>query len=491
MRLEILGLCLICAGCAWSQELNPPAVPETPAPPVPAPSATASDMPFKVTTPAPDTNELESKCCLFYKDTAALPVGGTVRYEVWRRQPLLENYFHSNAYSASAYVYYFVDDGDFAQCGWDDEEARAVIMGLDSTLTWDPKWRLALATKIRDLKAQNKCLLTDANIDVTDAMMRVAQRTIQKLADNFDDLVKAKSNVQQRAAQMWADLQQPLKVGDGQWVLLQPQTVTGGPIVYDTGQFTSQFSVTTEPVFVASDQAPPATTKPLPDITVSPDPQGIHVTADVGVGFLQINDSLQNPVTGILGRKFDYDRRELEITNARLYGSGPSVSLAATVRGIAIPGQRPKIVDVVTFFVNMYRRVQYAYEKRTYKLGGTLYLTARPSYSASDHSLVFSDLKFDAATTQTIEGHKSARWILQTPIIQATEGVTHYSLAGKMDALRLGILSKLNGAIGQISKLHGSVNSLAVQSVFVEAQQIKARVAIDGAAQVEVAWSEH
>src|SRR5689334_3993367 len=165
--MKVLRLALVFTlplGLSIGQQLNPPPVPEIAPPAVQPPDPTPSEMSFPVSVEAIKASDVEQKCCLFYTGTVSVPMAGNVRFEVWRRQPLDENRFHENTFSASAYVWYEVDAGNLAQCGWDDEPARAVIAGLDSKVKWGKSWNLETSTQLRPLQPQNRCQLTHWNI---------------------------------------------------------------------------------------------------------------------------------------------------------------------------------------------------------------------------------------------------------------------------------------------------------------------------------------
>lgn len=470
-----------------AQQLNPPPVPLSPAPAVAPAPPVPSEMKFPVSAPAPDTAEIEKDCCLFYTGTQSLPVVGTVRYEIWRRQPMDEIRFHENVFSASAYVWYEVDAGNFAQCGWDDEPARAVIAGLDSKVKWGSKWTLETSTQLRPLQPQNRCLLTHWNYDATDALARIAQKTIQGVAARFDQTIRAHSDYRQRANQMWTDLQQPKPVGDGQWMLLQPQSVAAGPITFGD-RITSEFSVTIEPILVTSDQAPAVTIQPVPDIEVAPDPSGVHLITDLGVSFQQVTDLLNQPGERLVGQAFDHDRRELTIDNMLAYGSGPNIVLELSVHGKAIPGKISKIEDVVTFFENIYRHVQYAYERRHYKLDGKIYLTGSPLYSPNHQSLLITAIQYDAATRKAIAESKDARWILDTPLLGGVGSATEFPVGNRLDSLKAQILAQWNRQVDAFANLSGGVDSIAIRQTFIADQQLKVRLAIDGHIELNVQW---
>jgi hypothetical protein len=475
-----------------AQVLKPSPVPETPAPPTPPTPSTPSNIDFPVSAPAPDLGVVEDYVCEWVggitDDIVIGPINlGKFNYEVWRRKPLDELRLHDSQFSMSAYVYYWADNG-WIGCGWDDEPARQVIIGLDSKIKWGAKWNLESYSKIRPFAPQNRCQVSGASYDVTDLLVKYGQPLAEKGASKFDADLRAKSNYRARASQVWQDLQEPKDMGDGTWFLLQPQAVAAGPITFSSTTpqtIDSVFSLTADPIAVVGDKPTP-TTNPLPDIQVIPDPQGFHIIADVGITFEEISRLLQNPSTGLVGKKYVHNRRELTIVGARMYGSGEKAAIELLIQAKAIPAKRPKIVDVATFFVNVYRRIQYAFEKHFYKLSGTIYLTADPKSAAAQQEVGVANSQYDADTLRQI--NKKAKWILQTSLIESVNNDVRAPIGDKLNGLRGRVFSILNRPVGSYADMSGQINSLNIQKAFVGDKSIKARVAVDGTGRLVVRW---
>jgi hypothetical protein len=495
---------LLLAGCSLGhRELTPaPVYPAISPPPAPASAPVPSEMPFPFSIPISDSSKIEKQCCSFVNASLSVPLVGSVRFELWRRVPLDEINFSRDTISASAYVWYEVDAGDLAQCGWDDEEARAVIVGFDSKVKWAPDWSLDPSTKFRPIQPQNRCLLTRWNHDATDQLAHVAQNMIDRLATRLDD--KMRSRAQQyrpKVEDAWKYLQQPVPLGDGQWMLLQPKSVTASPIEFKSYStfpvpipifpthydLTSAFSIKTEPILVKSDQPPPVTYQPLPDLVVAPDPSGLHLHSDIGIGLQQITVLLNDPRTGLVGRTFAYGRRELSISRVRLYTSSSAVIVELDIRGRALPASPGNGKNIVTFVENLYRKLQYAYERRFYSLSGTIYLTTEPSYSAANGTIGLSDIQYDSSTWSAISSSDD-RWIAATSLLGGISATSAFTLSTDLNTLKSRLSSVLNRQVGRFGTLSGGVDSLGVEQIFLEDDQIKARIAIDCHARLNVAW---
>src|SRR6266446_3362627 len=456
---RLLGCCVLLIVLTFSakgQVMNPSPVPSLPAPPAPTPSVIPSNITLPVSAPAPDLGFVESEACEFFKGNVDTPVGNA-KYELWRKTPLEEVRLGGNTFSVGAFVYYFVDLGLLAQCGWDDEEAREVLVGADAKIKWGKKWSLESQTAIRPFKCPRsdpndpicRCRLTAGNIDVTDILYRQGQRVLDGVARKFDERLKEKSSFQGAAAKFWSKLQEPVDLGGGRrWLVVQPASVSAGPItVTGTSPQTvnTTFALTANPK-VELGEKPDVSVNPLPDLQVVADPEGIHVSTDLETTFEEATRILRDPGTGVIGKKFTSGRRELEITGARLYGTREKIALELQVKGRAIKERMPKVVDLATLLESGFKHLRYWLEKKFYKLRGTIYLLGTPNYSSSDRTLTFPDLEYDIETRNVIV--KIASWILKTTLTERLRAEAKLPAGQKLDEARNSLSAALNRQIG-------------------------------------------
>ena len=498
-NFKILGgllLVMIVAASAMSQELKPSPVPPLPPPAVPAPPVIPSNISLPVSAPAPDLGFVEQEACDFFKDNVDTPIGN-VKFELWRKKPLQEVRLSGNTFSVGAFLYYFVDAGLLAQCGWDDEPAREVLVGADSKIKWGRRWSLESQTAIRPFACPRpdpndpicRCRLTGANIDVTNLLYRQGQRVLEGVARKFDQSLKEKSSFQGAAARFWGSLQEPVDLGGSRrWLVVQPVSVSAGPITVSNANpqiISTVFALTANPKVILGDK-PDVSLTPLPDLEVVPDPTGIHVSTDVETSFDEATRILQDPQTGVIGKKFISGRRELEITGVKLYGTGEKVALELQVKGRAIKGDIPEIVDVVTLVESSFKHIRYWFEKKFYKLKGKIYLTGTPTYMAAERTITFPDLEYDIETRNVIV--KIANWILKTKLTERLRADVKLPIGDKLDTLKSNLSNSLNRPIGDNATLRGKVDRLALDRIFVGNNVIMVRILLDGEAELIVDW---
>lgn len=502
----LIALLLTEAAFCQKKTLDPPPVPPLPAPATEPPPIIPSSIKLPVSSNVPDPKIVDDEVCEFYKGHVTHveifpPMGAEADFEIWRKP--LGISFSGNTLTASMDTYYWIlgqftplGIPIFGQCGaqgptppYGDEITREVIVTIDSRVKWHRDWHIDTDTTVRPFNNINQCIVTAANKNITEHFNRAGERFLRTAAGKFDERIAELSNAQPRAAEMWSKLQEPLRIGDRVWLLLQPTAAGAGEInVTNTQPQVAQtaFELAAQPKIVLGEQ-PSSGTTPLPPLQpLTPGPDGIHIITDVELPFDEANRIIQDPRTGVVGATFQSGRRELKIVGARIYGSASKVAVELSVEGRAIRDNEPQVVDVVTAIVKAFKRVRYFFEKRLYKLKGKIYLTGTPQYLTDRREIVFPDLEYDLETRNVIA--RIANWILRTRLTERLRADVKFPLGDRLDSLKNNASAALNRALGTHATLTGRVDSLRVERVYVGNSAFKGRVALDGSAELSVNW---
>jgi hypothetical protein len=462
-------------------------------------------LPVTSTIPAPSI--VDDEVCDFYKghvDHAEIfpPMRASADYEIWRDKPLSLS-LSGNTLTASMHAYYWMIGvfeplglPIFGECGaqgpgpeFGDEPTREVIVTVDSRIKWHPEWRLATETTVRPFNNVNRCVVTILKKDITDHFNRAGEGFLRRAAAKFDSRVGELSDAKARAAEMWSKLQEPLQIEPNIWLQVQPTAAGAGDIDITSGHpqvARTAFSLTAQPKVIVGTQPSPGTT-PLPRLEgLAPGADGFNINADVEISFAEANQIIQDPRTGVIGATFQSGRRELKIESARLYGTGPKIALELAVSGRAIRSKEPKVVDVVTAVEKAFKVVRYWIEKKLYKLKGRVYFTGTPQYMTDTREVIFPDLEYDIKTRNVIV--KVANWILKTRLTEELRARARLPLGPKLDALKGSASAALNRPLGTHATLSGQVDLLRLDRIFIAPNSINGRVAMKGAAALDVNW---
>lgn len=131
-----------------------------------------------------------------------------------------------------------------ASCGTGDERPRAKL-----TLTFETgindNWTLRATSKVKaepltDME-RDQCEVTAAHIDVTDKVLGAAEGALQGELKKIDAKLKAYP-LKKKVLGVWGDMQQPLRLTDSLWLLinpvslrLKPATVSGDTVIWQAG----------------------------------------------------------------------------------------------------------------------------------------------------------------------------------------------------------------------------------------------------------------
>lgn len=490
---------------SFGQTINPPPVPPSPPPPVEPPAIIPSNIRLPVSSDTPDLSLAQRDVPEFCKGHISglllviPPISADADFEIWRDKVGVA--LSGNTLTASVHVYYWLMGEVLfipGQCGAQgsgpflgDEETREVIVTADSRLKWHRDWHIETQTTVRPFRNLNRCIVTRANKDITDHFNKAGEGLLQKAAAKFDERIAVISNFQAKAREMWLKLQEPIKIRDRTWLMVQPLTTGAGEIgVTNTTPQTAEtvFELTAQPKIIFGDQPSPGNVS-LPALEpLAPGPSGLHINTDVEMSFEEANRIIKDPSTGVIGAKFESGRRRLTIKGARIYGTGPKVAVELEVEGEAIKGEDPKVEDVVTAVKFVYNRVRYFFEKRLYHLKGKIFLVGTPQYSTGDRQIVFPDLEYDLNTENIIA--RIASWILKTKLTEQLRVRVKFRLGDKLDSLKENLSAGLNRSLGSRARLTGQVDSLRVEKVFIAPNSLNGRVALDGTAALNVSWKQ-
>ena len=444
-------------------------------------------MPFPFSGPLPDLKQIEDNTPTFDEGHQSVPEIGSVRYEVWRHIPFQELRLHENVLSVSDLIYYELDDGSLAQCGWDDEEARQVVLGLDTSVTWGKQWNVLGDTKPRPADAKNRCQVTHWNYDVTPQIIHSADSAMSAASQRIDILLAAKTDFRGHASDAWTRFNQPVSLGDNNWMLFNLKSVEAGPITFGS-QMSTQFVVTAEPIFVEGAMPLPSTT-PLPDLTIASEaPAGLRISGNISLPLESLSKPLNDPAGPLISQPISGLRRKLYVKKIDLNSSSKSVAGHLVFSVQADRGTVTRIEDAVSLVTRAFEAIRYRIDKRTVRLDGDLYFWSSVSYSNNDRSLHLANLRFDPSTLTSMEQLKRAQWIEHSDLLTHIEGDTVSSLGERLDKLQGALRAAVFTRFGQDASVEGQLGNVEVEQAFISTLGITIQAHLDGDAAIKITW---
>jgi len=317
-----------------------------------------------------------------------------------------------------------------ASCGIDEAPRQAVI-GMQVLLEWGPDWTLIPGFRILPTRFLDRCEMTIANIDVTSLVETEFRRQMQdSLRAALNTLAPGLNVMQRQAQQTWSLLQEPLDLGQNNWLVLNPTSVALSPINGRGKYLDAQLALTLQPV-LATGPEPDVRPVPLPPLgRYQPRSTGLYLHLGVNLDFPTLNQRLSD---ALAGKSFDIRGGKTGINRIDLSGSGQQISARMELAGA---------------------------------LAGTAELQAKLVYAAQQRRLELQDLVFDYEAEDPAMGLMAQAF--HEPVRQALEEAANQALAQQLDRLgeRLGaVLEKITppGVVLDLSTLQLSGVQLHIE----------------------------
>lgn len=151
-------------------------------------------------------------------------------------------------------------------CGFEQAMPRAGF-SLQSTLTWDPEWKLRSKTYAAPIEFPDRCRVTFAQVDVTDwAIAPELHRQLQEAVRTIDANTPALTRLRPYAAAAWSSLQEPVAAGPRSWLVIEPVDVSFTPIQGSGLEVTSTLLLRARIRVMVAETAPTVVKRPLPPL---------------------------------------------------------------------------------------------------------------------------------------------------------------------------------------------------------------------------------
>ncbi len=287
-------------------------------------------------------------------------------------------------------------------CGVNEAPRQAVI-GMQVLLQWGPDWALRPRFRILPTRFLDRCKMTVANIDVTPIVEAEFRRQMQdSLRAALETLAPGVNAIQRQAQETWSLLQEPLELGQDNWLLLGPKSVALSRIDGRENQLNAHLALTMQPLLVTGTAAA-GNPAPLPPLGRY-HPRSAEMNLHLGVN-LDLATLSQRLSDTLAGRPYDINGHKASIRALELGGSGQEIRARVELAGAAT---------------------------------GTARLRARVAFDPQFQKLELQDLRFDYhAEDSTMATLAEA---FHEPIRRALENVANEVLIEQLELLgeRLG-----------------------------------------------------
>lgn len=332
-------------------------------------------------------------------------------------------------------------------CGLDSTRAAPRIdVTLRSPLVLDADWRLRSKVVAGDIAAasdteRDRCTVTLLDVDVTERVVGAAVDLVERMGPRADSAVAA-LDVRQSFAGWWELIARPVRLDEGVWLVLAPESVARGGLRGTGDAVETRLVVRARPRVVVGAR-PEVEMVPLPPLEPAPEVGPLVVRAEARADYGELTRRINGAVRG---RRFSGGGRTLSVRDVTVSGVGDGrIAVAVEVAG-----------DV----------------------RGTLYLVGTPAHDAASATIRVPDLDFDVATREAlVEG---AAFVARLGLIEQIRDQASMPMEPILAWARDKVAQGFNARLSDDVRLQGRVDSVRVDGVIAGAADLRVRAAVSG-----------
>jgi hypothetical protein len=193
-------------------------------------------------------------------------------------------------------------------------------------VTFEPTadWRLGPGLELRELRpltnrAEDRCQVGQMGLELTDALLALLGEGITSELDRTESEL-AGASLRAEAEGIWSQMGEPISVGPGVWLLLDPSSLRIGGISRTGGagsQLRLDVGLTARPRLVVATDPPTAPSRPLPPLRTGEGSPGADAVVMTSVSHQVLSSLLQDEVVGM---GFSRGGLETVVREARVWG---------------------------------------------------------------------------------------------------------------------------------------------------------------------------
>lgn len=343
---------------------------------------------------------------------------------------------------------------------------QEALVKMSTSLKWDPAWHLEAFHSVPGVKG-----LKSVGEDSRKVGEYLAQRGSDLLVQEgqvFDERLRVLTDIEPKARDVWEQIQDPIYLDKGIWFVLQPKTVSVGPVRLDPRHpqtVQTEFQMIAYPKILFGPKPEPPKSSLPPLMPFQKGPEGFHAVSNIFISYAEAVQLIQDFHMGIVGHVFkETGDRKLKITGLKLYGSGGKVVARVDLQYNPILNLSDKPAEM------------------------TVYLLGTLKYRPDARVFTLPDMDYDIKTSDLLV--QFGDWIFRSDIRKLLRQKARIPVGPKLDGLRKTLSEALNRPLGERLDLRTDVRDFRVLEAFADNEGMKARVALNGTAALNVQWKK-
>ena len=337
------------------------------------------------------------------------------------------------------------------ECGTKGEPPRARLH-LRVLPRLSENWKLRVVSKVDTIvpystTERDQCEVSFLQFDVTGKVLSGATAALRKLLPQVDRQL-AMLDVRTPLEKIWVDLQQPIRVTDSLWLILQPSAVHLGRVRGSKESVGAQIGVTAAPRILAGPK-PVVATVPLPPLGPIQDAEGFSMLVEGIFNYGVMSGVLTEKLSG---QKVRAAGGTLEVKKVTAFGIGG--------------GRMAVGVD----FTGTAR--------------GRVWLLGTPRYEAATGLISVPDLDFDATSAGMLV--QGVAWLKGDAIREFIREQTKVPAGDLMKQIQDLTVKEMNRELARGVRLEATIAASEPAGILVRADGLILRARATGAARLEL-----
>jgi hypothetical protein len=336
-------------------------------------------------------------------------------------------------------------------CGIGGVEPRARV-SIAAPLRITPDWHLRARTRIEKVEPassepRDQCTVTVIKNDVTARVTDAARKVLEGKRAFVDERIAA-LNIRSRFEEWWHLLQQPIRLTDSVWLVINPTAVRMGETVGVKRTLVTALGFSASPRVVTGPRPEPVLT-PLPPLYPAAVGSGLHILLE---GFFDYGLATRMLEKELVGKKVEKAGKTIEVRQVRLFGIGAGrLALELRFRGAA---------------------------------NGHVYFVGTPRYDPATRQLYVPDLEYDVGSSNLLVS--GFEWLKHDDVQNDIRSRARWPVGGIISEGREQLEKGLNRELARGVNLVADVDSVAGIAVHARRANIRMQARADANARLTV-----
>jgi len=335
-------------------------------------------------------------------------------------------------------------------CGQGPEGFRRALLSIQADLSLTSAWRLDLKTTALDPLPITPCDITFLGYDITDKVVSSMRDNLAKATQSMEQQVRDNAMLRQKAEAVWMQIQQPVEVSPGIFLLLNPERIRLAPWRSEGKVLVITPEIQARPA-ICFGQPPAIAPRPLPDLEILPTntQSNLKVRVDADLPFEQASAQLRRQLAG---KTFETEKGTFQVLDASVRGQDGKALLSVDLKG---------------------------------KVNGRLTLVGRPIFNSQSGTLQLQDLDYTLESKSWITHF--GEWVFRSTLRKTLAEKADWFMDKSLKDLKEQVRQGLNRPLVPGINLSGNVTELKPGQPQVLGDRFRLDAVMEGAVQIDVA----